>query len=298
MPQHRYLLTEDKIPTALVQHRRGSADADAAAAGPRREPAAAGDDDAHLPDGADPPGGQPGALDHHPGPGARGLCAVAPDAAAPRRRLRARARNRLQDLLQVRGLEPGRLAQAQHLRRRRPTTTPRPGIRRLATETGAGQWGSSLALACQLFGLECKVYMVRVSYDSKPYRRVMIETWGGECVPARRRRPTRAARSWPSTRTRPAAWASRSPRPSRTPRPARTPTTPSAACSTTCCCTRPWSARRRSSRCSWPGHSRTSSSAASAAARTSPGSRSRSWPRSSPAPTSRSSRPSRRRARA
>ena len=56
------------------------------------------------------------------------------------------------------------------------------GIRRLATETGAGQWGSSLALACQLFGLECKVYMVRVSYDSKPYRRVMIETWGGECV--------------------------------------------------------------------------------------------------------------------
>jgi tryptophan synthase beta chain len=58
------------------------------------------------------------------------------------------------------------------------------GVRRIATETGAGQWGCSLALACQLFGLECKVYMVRVSYDAKPYRRVMIETWNGECVPS------------------------------------------------------------------------------------------------------------------
>ncbi|HWH15380.1 MAG TPA: TrpB-like pyridoxal phosphate-dependent enzyme [Miltoncostaeaceae bacterium] len=56
------------------------------------------------------------------------------------------------------------------------------GVRRLATETGAGQWGSSLALACSLFGMECKVYMVRVSYDSKPYRRMMMETWGGTCV--------------------------------------------------------------------------------------------------------------------
>jgi tryptophan synthase beta chain len=56
------------------------------------------------------------------------------------------------------------------------------GVRRLATETGAGQWGSALSLACQLFGLECKVYMVRASYDAKPYRRVMIETWGGSCV--------------------------------------------------------------------------------------------------------------------
>jgi tryptophan synthase beta chain len=53
------------------------------------------------------------------------------------------------------------------------------GIRKLATETGAGQWGSALALACQLFGLECKVFMVGVSYDQKPYRRAMIETWGG-----------------------------------------------------------------------------------------------------------------------
>jgi tryptophan synthase beta chain len=53
------------------------------------------------------------------------------------------------------------------------------GIRKLATETGAGQWGSALALACQLFRLECEVFMVGISYDQKPYRKAMIETWGG-----------------------------------------------------------------------------------------------------------------------
>ncbi len=58
------------------------------------------------------------------------------------------------------------------------------GVTRLATETGAGQWGSALSLACALFGLECKVYMVRASYDQKPYRRVMMETWGGSVVPS------------------------------------------------------------------------------------------------------------------
>ena len=58
------------------------------------------------------------------------------------------------------------------------------GRKRLATETGAGQWGSALALASQVFGLECKVYMVRVSYDQKPYRRVMMETWGASVVPS------------------------------------------------------------------------------------------------------------------
>ena len=52
------------------------------------------------------------------------------------------------------------------------------GIRKLATETGAGQWGSALALACSLFEMECEVFMVGVSYDQKPYRRAMIETWG------------------------------------------------------------------------------------------------------------------------
>ena len=56
----------------------------------------------------------------------------------------------------------------------------REGVTRLSTETGAGQWGSSLAMACSFFDLECKVYMVKISYQQKPYRRVMMETWGAQ----------------------------------------------------------------------------------------------------------------------
>ena len=58
------------------------------------------------------------------------------------------------------------------------------GTKRLATETGAGQWGSSLAFACSLFGLECNVYMVKVSYDHKPYRRMLMHTWGATVHPS------------------------------------------------------------------------------------------------------------------
>lgn len=58
------------------------------------------------------------------------------------------------------------------------------GIKRISTETGAGQWGSALSFAGTCFGIEIKVYMVRASYDQKPYRRVMMETWGGKCVPS------------------------------------------------------------------------------------------------------------------
>jgi tryptophan synthase beta chain len=54
------------------------------------------------------------------------------------------------------------------------------GVKRLATETGAGQWGSALACACRLMGLECMVYMVKVSYEQKPYRRIMMKTYGAE----------------------------------------------------------------------------------------------------------------------
>ncbi len=67
------------------------------------------------------------------------------------------------------------------------------GIERLTTETGAGQWGSALSFACCQFGLECKVYMVRVSFDQKPYRKAMMETWGGKCV-ASHSMETRAGR--------------------------------------------------------------------------------------------------------
>jgi tryptophan synthase beta chain len=60
----------------------------------------------------------------------------------------------------------------------------REGLRRLTTETGAGQWGTALAFACAQFDLECQVYMVRASFEQKPYRRVIMETWGGSVVPS------------------------------------------------------------------------------------------------------------------
>ncbi|MEI7730424.1 MAG: TrpB-like pyridoxal phosphate-dependent enzyme [Verrucomicrobiota bacterium] len=56
------------------------------------------------------------------------------------------------------------------------------GIKRMTTETGAGQWGSALAFACSLIGLDCKVFMVRISFDQKPFRKMMMETWGATCV--------------------------------------------------------------------------------------------------------------------
>lgn len=58
------------------------------------------------------------------------------------------------------------------------------GVKKLTTETGAGQWGSALAFACSLFDIELKVYMVKVSYEQKPYRRVAMETWGAQIVPS------------------------------------------------------------------------------------------------------------------
>lgn len=58
------------------------------------------------------------------------------------------------------------------------------GVKRLSTETGAGQWGSALAFGCRLFSLECMVYMVRVSYEQKPYRRSMMCTWGADVIPS------------------------------------------------------------------------------------------------------------------
>jgi tryptophan synthase beta chain len=58
------------------------------------------------------------------------------------------------------------------------------GTKHLTTETGAGQWGSALAMACSFFGLDCKVYMVRVSYDQKPYRRALIEVFGASVTPS------------------------------------------------------------------------------------------------------------------
>lgn len=58
------------------------------------------------------------------------------------------------------------------------------GVKRITTETGAGQWGSALSFACNHFDMECEVYMVRLSYDHKPYRKVMMNTWGAKVLPS------------------------------------------------------------------------------------------------------------------
>ncbi len=63
------------------------------------------------------------------------------------------------------------------------------GVKKITTETGAGQWGSALSFACNIFGIECEVYMVKTSYESKPYRKIMMNTWGADVYPS------------PSTRT-------------------------------------------------------------------------------------------------
>src|SRR5580765_2959814 len=74
------------------------------------------------------------------------------------------------------------------------------GVRKLTTETGAGQWGTALAFACSLFGVECEVWQVGASYDSKPYRRTMIETFGGT-VHRSPSRLTSAGRAFPEDHT-------------------------------------------------------------------------------------------------
>ncbi len=58
------------------------------------------------------------------------------------------------------------------------------GVKRITTETGAGQWGSALALACKMFDIACQVYMVKISFEQKPYRKLMMNTWGAEVIPS------------------------------------------------------------------------------------------------------------------
>ena len=105
------------------------------------------------------------------------------------------------------------------------------GIAKLSTETGAGQWGSSLAFAGALFGLEVKVYMVRVSFQQKPYRRALMETYGATCIPS----PSKDLAANPNSPgslgiaiSEAVEVAAKTP----------TPITRSAACSTTCSSTR------------------------------------------------------------
>ena len=113
------------------------------------------------------------------------------------------------------------------------------GVTKLTTETGAGQWGSALAYAGAVFGLEVEVFMVKVSYDQKPYRRGLMETYGAKVHPSPSQETNSGRAILEETRTRPEASASPSPRRSRRRRRGRTRSTRSAPSSTTCSCTRP-----------------------------------------------------------
>lgn len=87
------------------------------------------------------------------------------------------------------------------------------GIRHLTTETGAGQWGAAIAFAAKHFGLDVQVFMVKVSYEQKPYRRLMMNTWGAECIASPSTITASAARRSNATRTAREAsgWRSRRP---------------------------------------------------------------------------------------
>ena len=108
------------------------------------------------------------------------------------------------------------------------------GRKRIATETGAGQWGSALSYATQLYGLECEVFMVGISYRQKPYRRVMMQTFGAtvHSSPSHETNAGRAALEAIPSRS--ARSGSRSPRRSSARPPTPRPPTRSARCSTTC----------------------------------------------------------------
>ena len=178
---------------------------------------------------------------------------LASDAALPRAPARTGGGDEVAHLLQVRGRQPAGQPQAEHRRRAGVLQQAARGGRgsrpRRARASGAARSRSRASS----IGLECKVYMVRISYDQKPFRRSMIQTWGAEIVASPSPDTRAAARSSRSIPTRPAASASRSRRRSRTPRNATTRRTRSAACSTTCSCTRRSSARRRSRRWSMAG---------------------------------------------
>ena len=137
-----------------------------------------------FPMGSDRAGGQHGAVHRDSGRGAGRAQDVAPVAAVPRRIAGKRRWTRPAKIYyKWEGVSPAGQPQAQH-RRGAGVLRQAGGLEGFATETGAGQWGSALSFAAQLFGLKCKVFMVAISYQQKPYRRVMMETWGGDVVPS------------------------------------------------------------------------------------------------------------------
>ena len=118
------------------------------------------------------------------------------------------------------------------------------GLKGVTTETGAGQWGTALSMACAYLGLDCKVYMVKCSYEQKPFRREVMRTYGASVTPSPSMSTEVGRRILAENPTPPAPSAAPSARPSRTPPPTRATAMCSAACSTRCCCTRASSASR------------------------------------------------------
>ncbi len=104
------------------------------------------------------------------------------------------------------------------------------GVKRLTTETGAGQWGSALSFACNVFGMECMVYMVKCSFFQKPHRRTLMQSWGAKCVPSPSELTRLGVKFSPKTLRHRGASASPSARRWRTPPRTATPTIRWAAC--------------------------------------------------------------------
>ena len=183
--QHKILLDESEMPTRWynVLHDLPTPPPPVLHPG-TGQPVGPGRPGAAVPDGPDPAGGLDRAVRRHPrarcststGCGGRARC-------SGRTGWRRRSARRRGSTTSTRASRrPARTSRTPRCRRR--TTTPRPGIRKLTTETGAGQWGTALAFACAQFDLECEVWQVRASYDQKPYRRIMIETFGGTVHPS------------------------------------------------------------------------------------------------------------------
>ena len=231
-------------PSPVPPSRQRSADR------PRRPRAA-------VPDGADRPGGLARtARSRSPEPVRDAYRAVPAEPAVPGASTRARPRYAGPHLLQVRGRSARPAATSPTPPSRRPSTTRSRASTRIATETGAGQWGSAMAFAGRALrprgqGLHGPRQLRPEAVPPDPHGDVRRR---GRPQPVARRRTT-VGRSSPSTRTARARSAWRSARRSRTRRPATTPSTRSARCSTTCSSTRRSSARRRSSRWAWPAKS-------------------------------------------
>lgn len=126
------------------------------------------------------------------------------------------------------------------------------GITNITTETGAGQWGTALAFAAKAFDLELAVYMVKISYEQKPYRRSLMQTWGAQVIPSPVCRPKQDVKSSPSIPIIKAAWEQLSPKPSNWLCRLPTANTRWEVCSTTYRCTRRLSAWKQRNRWRWP----------------------------------------------